>query len=556
MKKCSLIILLLFTVFFSFSQHVVTKVIGKVKKADGTFVRIGTKLSENELLTFSSKEDKMRIIIPGKGVFTVSPGSKAVKKENVWTVTLSKTIKTKTSSATLSSRGQWNEKIPEAFQTTVKINPLTLISNNQANKYLFNPSDYDITSGSRFVLQIEQKNETPSLQILRTSADTLFIYRSDLQTSAGAEKMITYTIGFYDKTKNKTSKVAEIKPYFDDAGEMEAIINTLVTENKNISKDTLRELCYTEVYKTLGKPSYTLYNSLFDTIFEEFRNPVSVNKKFKRGLTNESELYEKTSRLKWLETRDQTELPAQFSLKQYTPRVQSQGHFGTCVAWSTAYAARTIAWSVKNKFNNIDNASSILKYSFSPQFLYLNIKSPDDTKCEQGTNLVLALEFMKEKGVITWDNSTYDCSTAFSDNDVKNAETYKIEGFERLSSWFSIQDSTILDMKRAISEKKPLIIGMHLPNSFNYVDRRTGIWYPEPADYIEVEKVKNKKATYDGHAMCVIGYNDNKSINGGSFEIMNSWGEDAGKNGFYWISYDDMKTFASQVLIIEDAETK
>ena len=54
--------------------------------------------------------------------------------------------------------------------------------------------------------------------------------------------------------------------------------------------------------------------------------------------------------------------------------------------------------------------------------------------------------------------------------------------------------------------------------------------------------------------MCIIGYND--AVNGGSFEIMNSWGKDSGKDGFYWVSYDDMKKFGSQVLILNDSTTE
>jgi hypothetical protein len=40
-----------------------------------------------------------------------------------------------------------------------------------------------------------------------------------------------------------------------------------------------------------------------------------------------------------------------------------------------------------------------------------------------------------------------------------------------------------------------------------------------------------------GHALCVVGYDDDKF--GGAFEIMNSWGTAWGKGGFIWVKYDD-----------------
>ena len=533
-----------------FGQNVVIKVTGKIKKADGTYVRIGTKLNEKDILQFSSNQDALRMIVPGKGTFIVRPSTSAQKKDNVWIEVLSKTIRIQGSSASLSRRAQLFEKIPISLETVYNINPNTLISNSQPNKYLFNPSDYDLSNGSRFIIQIEQDNKS-TIQLLRTLKDTLLLYRADFQSDdLKGNKHLNYTIGFYNKAKNQTTAVKEIKPYFDDAGEMEAIIHTLISGNINKTKSAQIELCYNEVYKTLGRPSDILFYSAFDQIFQEIKNPVAYKSNYKNGLKEEIESYEKIPKLVLTVMRDQIDVPTQYSLRKYSPQVQSQGEYGTCVAWSSAYAARTIAWSVRNNYNNIDSAASISKYSFSPQFLFLNIKSPGDANCENGTSLVNALNFMKEKGIITWDNSTYDCSVVFSEEDIKKAEKYKIENFQRLNSWFNIQDSTILDMKRSLSEKKPLIVGMHLPKSFNIVDRKTGIWYPNPLDYAEAIKVKNYSGKYAGHAMCIIGYND--AVNGGSFEIINSWGKYSGKDGFYWISYDDMKKFGSQVLIMED----
>jgi hypothetical protein len=46
---------------------------------------------------------------------------------------------------------------------------------------------------------------------------------------------------------------------------------------------------------------------------------------------------------------------------------------------------------------------------------------------------------------------------------------------------------------------------------------------------------------FPGHALCVIGYDDNKY--GGAFEVINSWGSRWGNDGFIWIRYNDFTQF-------------
>jgi hypothetical protein len=53
-------------------------------------------------------------------------------------------------------------------------------------------------------------------------------------------------------------------------------------------------------------------------------------------------------------------------------------------------------------------------------------------------------------------------------------------------------------------------------------------WIPEIIDF-----------SSDGHAMSIVSYDDNK--NGGSFELMNSWGNDWGKSGYCWVRYADLE---------------
>jgi len=61
------------------------------------------------------------------------------------------------------------------------------------------------------------------------------------------------------------------------------------------------------------------------------------------------------------------------------------------------------------------------------------------------------------------------------------------------------------------------------------------MWIPSASDY--------KMYGFGGHALCVIGYDDYKDEKNGAFQIMNSWGEEWGKKGIFWISYNDFAHF-------------
>ena len=95
-------------------------------------------------------------------------------------------------------------------------------------------------------------------------------------------------------------------------------------------------------------------------------------------------------------------------------------------------------------------------------------------------------------------------------------------------------------MKKSLAEGKPVIIGMNCPDSF--FDAK-GVWRPA---FLE-----SPNRDHGGHAMCVVGYDDN--MNGGAFEIQNSWGTDWGNNGYIWISYNDFAAFVAEAYeIIEN----
>ena len=86
------------------------------------------------------------------------------------------------------------------------------------------------------------------------------------------------------------------------------------------------------------------------------------------GVLLDDEAYEKIPQKATLLTRDYTILPRKHSLKQYCPMPSSQGNYGTCVGWASAYAARTITEAINNEWTD---KAQINKEAFSPLFLMM-----------------------------------------------------------------------------------------------------------------------------------------------------------------------------------------
>jgi hypothetical protein len=237
-------------------------------------------------------------------------------------------------------------------------------------------------------------------------------------------------------------------------------------------------------------------------------------------------------------TRDLMELPSAVSLKKYAPPVKDQGSYGTCVAWSCAYAARSISYSIQNKTTHSD---SIIKYSFSPGHLYSRIKKADDRNCILGASILSALKKLKEEGNLLYNEFMQDCSLV-NINIYKNlGPDFRIKDYLSLTTEFeNISKNEILAAKKSISENKPLLISLKCYESLSNVGK-DGMWH-----------LKTNEPQKGRHAMCIIGFDDNKA--GGSFEIMNSWGVDWGNKGFFWLSYEQAIKYGAYIVELSDFE--
>ncbi|MEO9571642.1 MAG: C1 family peptidase [Polaribacter sp.] len=252
---------------------------------------------------------------------------------------------------------------------------------------------------------------------------------------------------------------------------------------------------------------------------------------FGTGLKFDEAMYNQIPQSVPIITRSFTSMPSSFSLKGYAPTPGNQGSQGSCVGWASAYGARTIANAIKNGWKY--NTSKINQNTFSPAFVYNQIRY--NAKCE-GAYIENAMKVMNNNGAAKLTDFPYDYKTCLktpSNYVYSKAKNHKILNFERLAKWNNPYN-LVSKVKKAISQKNPVVIGL-----FRFSSLKTdynNVWIPSSGK--------------SGHAMVVVGYDNNKS--GGAFEVMNSWGTRFGKNGFFWIKYEDFKRQVKTAYVLVD----
>jgi len=244
------------------------------------------------------------------------------------------------------------------------------------------------------------------------------------------------------------------------------------------------------------------------------------------GMLFDDEQYAQTAEKANLSTRSLGKaIPSHVSLKKYAPYPKSQGQTGTCVAWATAYAARTIVEAQKNNWTDRD---LITEKAFSPGFLYAQIKRKDDYSCQLGSYIGNALSIVKTKGLPYYSTADELCYSSLQSQWFAEAKDYKIQNYATLFRRDDANTYKIQRVQKSLAEGNPVIIGMIVTRSF----------YSAGEQWIPKETPQN---SLGGHAMAVIGYDNNKF--GGAFEIQNSWGQNWGNKGYTWVTYRDFADY-------------
>lgn len=231
------------------------------------------------------------------------------------------------------------------------------------------------------------------------------------------------------------------------------------------------------------------------------------------------------------------ELPKSIDLSSMMPPVGNQGRQNSCVAWATGYAIKSYLLKNKGQAPEYDPpfAGGKGNFVFSPAFIYNQQNGGED----KGLYYYKTMEFLKSNGAAPWSSMPYsdkDYLTQPSASSKKEALKFKIKSFSRLN--FKNPD----EIKRVLAGKNVVMVGMIIDDAFYKLKGST--IYDE-----------NGGQSYGGHAMTIVGYDDqkkSKSGKKGAFKLQNSWGTNWGDKGFGWVSYSMLAKVGQETYAIID----
>ena len=201
-------------------------------------------------------------------------------------------------------------------------------------------------------------------------------------------------------------------------------------------------------------------------------------------------------------------------LRDHCPKVYDQGRLGSCTA--NAIGAAYEFDEMKEKEEHLFTPSRL--------FIYYNERKMEGSINEDaGAEIRDGIKSINVDGVCPETIWLYDI-TKFAVEPPK--EAYEIAQHHKCVQYKRVPQS-LIQMKQCLIEGFPIVFGMMVYESFeSETVATTGVVpMPQPGETL-----------LGGHAVLCVGFDDNKQ----HFIVRNSWGENWGDKGYFYLPYEFM----------------
>lgn len=191
--------------------------------------------------------------------------------------------------------------------------------------------------------------------------------------------------------------------------------------------------------------------------------------------------------------------------------IKSQGQVGACAS----FAFTSVFEYILNKNGKLTESD------LSERFLYYNTrKRMGAIDKDSGSNMYDAGKALEEEGLCAEELCKY-VNDFEAHQEVPSAQAYA-DGLTRRVAETKNVNINEQDIKSAIVEGYPVIVSLHLHESFNNIGSDGFVKRPDDSDPV-----------VGWHAMVIVGFSDKDKV----FIVRNSWGTDFGDKGYCYIPY-------------------
>jgi hypothetical protein len=219
---------------------------------------------------------------------------------------------------------------------------------------------------------------------------------------------------------------------------------------------------------------------------------------------------------------------AVYSLRNYCPSIVDQGIYSNCVGWAVSYYAMSTRLYYLMGLKD-DNLKKML--SLDPNHLLLFKSKEKDVWKIRGSNFKEEFEYLTRYGAPFRINFSED-----------NSERNKLSRSVKLKNWnrINLMREGLESVKIAILSGKPVVFGLSISND---------IFEKDFGGDTAVFKSNEISGLNYYQAMTIIGFDD--SIEGGSFELVTSYGPNFGSLGKIYITYTDFFRLVKEAYVFE-----